>query len=282
MAYFILRRRFNPHCGFFVSPIKDIWGNDLLNAAYKKPEKTKDSISIEKMPFISDSDNPVKAQTLPRTNNLLPNSKDYDIMYPGETTNYSNPASSGQANQNASKSGISSNTHVTYGHSDKNVVGGIQLRLNELGYTEVDITGPFDAKTEAGIKKFQEKRGLPVTGVLDDETKKAMGFSDDYSVSRKGANATPWHAPESRPFNLEAYNRKQEELKREEEAAKKTKEEEENFSFWAHLLNFPLSVLSIILGEDAVSGMNPGTEVAEDPLQEEELWQSGTMNDYNN
>ena len=68
-----------------------------------------------------------------------------------------------------------------------------QSRLNELGYTDVDITGAFDAKTEAGIKKFQEKRGLPITGVLDDETKKAMGFSDDYSVSRKGENAPPWN-----------------------------------------------------------------------------------------
>lgn len=174
----------------------------------------------------------------------------------------------------------SSKTNVTYGYPDVNVVGGIQLRLNELGYTDVDITGTFDAKTEAGIKKFQEKRGLPVTGVLDDETKKAMGFSEDYSVSRKGENATPWHVPESPPFNMEAYKRKQEELKREEEAKNKT--EEENTSLWAWLLNLPLSVLSLIIGEDAVNGMNPGTEVAEAPLQEEDLWKNGTMNDYNN
>ena len=66
------------------------------------------------------------------------------------------------------------------------------------------------------------------------------------------------------------------------EEAKKLKKEEENFSLWAWLLKLPLSVLSLILGEDAVSGMNPGTEVAEDPLQEEDLWKNGTMNDYNN
>ncbi len=106
-----------------------------------------------------------------------------------------------------------------------------------------------------------------------------MGFSDDYSVSRKGRNATPWHVPESPPFNMEAYKKNQERLKLEEEA---NKSEEENFSLGAWLLNLPLSVLSLILGKDAVSGMNPGTEVAEDPLQEEELWKNGTMNDFNN
>lgn len=109
-----------------------------------------------------------------------------------------------------------------------------------------------------------------------------MGFSDDYSVSRKGENATPWHAPESPPFNMDAYNKKQERLKQEVEEAKKLKKEKENFSLWAGLLNLPLSVLSLILGEDAVSGMNPGSEMAEDPLQEEDLWKNGTMNDYNN
>ena len=109
-----------------------------------------------------------------------------------------------------------------------------------------------------------------------------MGFSDDYSVSRKGENATPWLAPYSPPFNMEDYKREQERLKREKEEAKKASEEEENYSPWAWLLNLPLYLLSLLLGEDAVSGMNPGTEVAEDPLQEEDLWKNGTMNDYNN
>ena len=68
-----------------------------------------------------------------------------------------------------------------------------------------------------------------------------MGFSDDYSVSRKGKNATPWHAPYSPPFNMEDYKREQERLKREkEEALKAKKDEEENesypFSFLATLI----------------------------------------------
>ncbi|MDO5479138.1 MAG: peptidoglycan-binding domain-containing protein, partial [Clostridia bacterium] len=259
----------------------DIWGNDLANDTYEKAENTEDNDSIEKMPFITDFDSTAKAQALPHINNLLPNDKDYDIMYLSDDADSAGTTSSGQTNQNASES-ESSTTFVTYGYPDENVVGGIQLRLNELGYTGVDITGVFDLKTEAGIRKFQEKRGLPVTGVLDDATKAEMGFSEDYSVSRKGKNATMGHAPYSPPFNMDAYKRAQERLKREKEEALKVKEEDENFSLLARLLNLPLYVLSLILGEDAVSGMNPGTEVAEDPLQEEDLWENGTMNDYNN
>ena len=64
-----------------------------------------------------------------------------------------------------------------------------------------------------------------------------MGFSDDYSVSRKDENATPWHAPYSPPFNMEDYKREQERLKREKEAKKyyedyKNKEAVAKFLGW--------------------------------------------------
>ncbi len=221
--------------GISASPIKDIWGNDLANDTYEKAENTEDNASIEKMPFITDFDSTAKAQALPHINNLLPKDKDYDIMYLSDDADSAGTTSSGQTNQNASES-ESSTTFVTYGYSDENVVGGIQLRLNELGYTDVDITGTFDASTEAAIKEFQEERELPVTGVLDDATKAEMGFSDDYSVSRKGENATPWHAPYSPPFNMEDYKREQERLKREKEEALKAKEDEENLPFYKKLI----------------------------------------------
>ncbi|MBQ2941510.1 MAG: hypothetical protein IJD97_04670 [Clostridia bacterium] len=67
---------------------------------------------------------------------------------------------------------------------------------------------------------------------------------------------------------MDAYKKAQERLKREKEEAKKASEEEENYSPLAWLLNLPLYLLSLLLGEDAVNGMNPRTEVAEDPLQE--------------
>ena len=53
----------------------------------------------------------------------------------------------------------SSKANVTYGYPDVNVVGGIQSRLNELGYTDVDITGAFDAKNRSRHKEIPgEKR----------------------------------------------------------------------------------------------------------------------------
>ena len=194
--------------GISAEPVKDIWGNDLLNDTRKN--RKKEGASAEKMPYIWNSDTPVKPQPMPRVNNALSNTRDYDIMYLSDDTGSGGTNSSVKTTRtNTANYTESSKTNVTYGYPDVNVVGGIQSRLNELGYTDVDITGVFNAKTEAGIKKIQEKRGLPVTGVLDDKTKKAMGFSNDYSVSRKGENATPWHAPESPPFNMEAYKRKQ-------------------------------------------------------------------------
>ena len=159
----------------------------------------------------------------------------------GAITNYSNFEPSCNAKQASSSNIETDKTYVPCGYPDVNVVGGIQLRLNELGYTEVAITGTFDSKTEAGIRKFQEKRGLPVTGVLDDATKAEMGFSEDYSVSRKGKNATMGHAPYSPPFDMDAYRRKQERLKREKEEALKAKEDEENLPFYKKLIPpFPL------------------------------------------
>ena len=64
-----------------------------------------------------------------------------------------------------------------------------------------------------------------------------MGFSDDYSVSRKGENATPWHAPYSPPFDMDAYKRKLERLKQEKEDAKKAKEKEKESSPNSFLAN---------------------------------------------
>ena len=158
------------------------------------------------MPYIQNPDKSVKPQPMSYVNNSLPNGRDYDIMYLGNAVSYSNPASSAQKSQNNSENAKNNETYVTYGYADENVVGGIQLRLNELGYSGangngIKISGIFDENTEAGIKKFQEYRGLPVTGIFDEATKKEMGFLEDYSVSRKGKNATPWMPPESSPFN---------------------------------------------------------------------------------
>ncbi len=144
-------------------------------------------------------------------NYLLQPEENYDKMY---LTNYSNEAPTGKTKDGK--------THVTYGCENENVVGGIQLRLNEMGYkgksgAEIKITGTFDEDTEEGIKQFQKERGLPVTGIFDDATKKEMGFAEDYSIKRQGKNATPYNHPYSPPFNLEEYNKEQADKKGEKE-----------------------------------------------------------------
>ncbi len=147
----------------------------------------------------------------PEENYLLKPEEKYDKMY---LANYSNKVSAGKTKDGK--------THVTYGCEDENIVGGIQLRLSEMGYkgksgAEINITGVFDENTEEGIRQFQEDRGLTVTGILDDATKEEMGFTEDYSIQRKGKNATPFNHPYSPPFNLERYNKEQEEEKEEKE-----------------------------------------------------------------
>ena len=78
--------------GISAEPVKDIWGNDLLNDTRKN--RKKEGASAEKMPYIADFDNPVKPQPMPRVNNALSNTKDYDIMYlsePSDSTTTSAP-----------------------------------------------------------------------------------------------------------------------------------------------------------------------------------------------
>lgn len=57
---------------------------------------------------------------------------------------------------------------VKYG--DKNDdVKNLQALLNALGYS-IEVTGEFGEKTKEGVRWFQEKRTLTVTGILDPKT----------------------------------------------------------------------------------------------------------------
>ncbi len=194
--------------GIESEPVRDMWGNDLSkDSSFGNSEDFTFDLSEEKI------HNPKE------DNYLLKTDENYGKMY---ATNYSN-----EVTPVKTKDG---KTHVTYGCEDVNVVGGIQLRLNEMNYKgkngePIGITGTFDENTEEGIKQFQKERGLPVTGIFDDATKKEMGFAEDYSISRKGKNATPWNLPFSPPFNLEQYNKEQEKRKAEKE--QRIKEEKE-------------------------------------------------------
>jgi hypothetical protein len=55
------------------------------------------------------------------------------------------------------------------------VVTLLQFTLQQQGYTEVTtIDGQFGDQTLAGVERFQEDQGLPVTGVVDETTWEAL------------------------------------------------------------------------------------------------------------
>lgn len=49
-------------------------------------------------------------------------------------------------------------------------VRDLQARLKQLAWYAGDVTGSYDAKTTEGVRGFQGKRGIPVTGNVDQRT----------------------------------------------------------------------------------------------------------------
>ena len=61
------------------------------------------------------------------------------------------------------------------------VVGRIQKRLYELGYSDQDITEYYGPFTRDAVKAFQKALGVLPTGIADEATQKAL-FADDAPV----------------------------------------------------------------------------------------------------
>ncbi len=51
----------------------------------------------------------------------------------------------------------------------------VQRALADRGYP-VDLTGVFDARTQAALSQFQRARGLPAKGTLDHNTLETLGI----------------------------------------------------------------------------------------------------------
>jgi peptidoglycan hydrolase-like protein with peptidoglycan-binding domain len=49
-----------------------------------------------------------------------------------------------------------------------------QTHLREFGYDPGPIDGRFTAETQAAVRAFQRRYGLPVSGVLDQETRREL------------------------------------------------------------------------------------------------------------
>lgn len=61
----------------------------------------------------------------------------------------------------------------------------LQQELKKQGYYFGEITGEKDVATEAAIKRFQIRNGLEATGSLNDETRKALGGSNEAAAKRE-------------------------------------------------------------------------------------------------
>ena len=53
---------------------------------------------------------------------------------------------------------------------DGDPVRDLQARLVQIAWLFGDVTGTYDAETVTGVRGFQEKRGIPVTGEVDQRT----------------------------------------------------------------------------------------------------------------
>ncbi len=64
---------------------------------------------------------------------------------------------------------------------------GVQTRLNNLGFNCGPVDGILGAKTLSALKAFQRQMGLPVSGKVDDATRKAL--EDEHDGMRGSTSA---------------------------------------------------------------------------------------------
>jgi peptidoglycan hydrolase-like protein with peptidoglycan-binding domain len=63
--------------------------------------------------------------------------------------------------------------------ADEGEVYQCQKRLVELGYDPGPLDGIWGSKTEEAVKEFQKDNNLPISGFLDDNTKRKLGLQDE-------------------------------------------------------------------------------------------------------
>jgi peptidoglycan hydrolase-like protein with peptidoglycan-binding domain len=57
---------------------------------------------------------------------------------------------------------------------DKGQIQVVQERLKEFGFDPGPVDGVLHPQTEAAIRQYQEKHGLPVSGALDEATRESL------------------------------------------------------------------------------------------------------------
>ena len=73
--------------------------------------------------------------------------------------------------------------------STGNEVKQIQTKLKNWGYYSGSIDGVFGSKTLQAVKKFQEKNGLKVDGIVGEKTLAALGISSSSNSNTSSNNS---------------------------------------------------------------------------------------------
>lgn len=66
----------------------------------------------------------------------------------------------------------------------------IQTKLKSWGYYNGEVDGIFGSNTQAAVKKFQQKNGLNVDGVVGEKTLTALGINSSSSNGKNSGNTT--------------------------------------------------------------------------------------------
>lgn len=66
----------------------------------------------------------------------------------------------------------------------------IQTKLKSWGYYNGEVDGIFGSNTQAAVKKFQQKNGLNVDGVVGEKTLIALGINSSSSDGKNSGNTT--------------------------------------------------------------------------------------------
>ena len=84
----------------------------------------------------------------------------------------------------------------------------IQQALSDLGYTPGDINGMISAQTQDSIRQFQWLNGLPVTGIVDEQTKLTLDTQWRGGVQNAQLGQTPLSAERGKPYNQDTTGAK--------------------------------------------------------------------------
>ena len=76
----------------------------------------------------------------------------------------------------------------------------IQQALSDLGYAPGDINGMISPQTQDSIRQFQWLNGLPVTGIVDEQTKMTLDSQWRGGVRNAQLGQTPLSAGREKPY----------------------------------------------------------------------------------